>query len=120
MSDTASNKNSNELRAILYSIARQERPDYVWQWFFRYFAGAGLEPERYFKNEPNDLLENYFTLFSMGLELLKNEYSRGKYNKFIRDENPSNSTYYFIGDTHGSFVDTYQIIDYLIQAPAGQ
>jgi len=116
MSDNTSNQNSNELRAILYSIARKERPDFVWEWFFRYFAGAGLEPERYFKNEPNDLLENYFTLFSMGMELLKKEYSTGKYNKFIRDENPSNSTYYFVGDTHGSFVDTYQIIDYLIKA----
>ena len=52
MSEPTSNQNPNELRDILYSIARQERPDFVWQWFFRYFAGAGLEPERYFKNEP--------------------------------------------------------------------
>ncbi|MHA1720037.1 MAG: metallophosphoesterase family protein [Promethearchaeota archaeon] len=116
MVDNASNKNFNELREILYGIARQDMPEYVWQWFLRYFAGAGLEPERYFKNEPKDLLENYYTLFSMGMELLKNKYSRGAYSKFIKDPNPSNSTYYFIGDTHGSFIDTYQIIDYLIKA----
>ncbi|MCF2140009.1 MAG: serine/threonine protein phosphatase [Candidatus Lokiarchaeota archaeon] len=110
---TQSNANQipNELRDQLYYIGNLNPPQYVWQWFFRYFA-AGSEK---FKSEPVDLLENYENLFLMAEKLLEHKYTTEKYHKFIRDMQTPDYTYYFVGDTHGSFDDTYLMIDYFIK-----
>jgi predicted phosphodiesterase len=99
------------LRERLYQIGRQDVPESIWQWFFRYFArGMSI-----FDHEPRDMLENYKALFQMAIRLLNAKYTDGSYAKFIKDTQTPNYTYYFIGDTHGSFQDTYIIIDYLIR-----
>lgn len=68
-----------------------------------------------FKDEPRDSLENYQALIEMGMKLLEHKFQTQQYQTFIRDLDSPDFTYYFIGDTHGSFEDTYQIIDYLIK-----
>lgn len=99
------------LREKLYQIGRQDVPESIWQWFFRYFArGMSI-----FNQEPRDMLENYKALFQMAIRLLNAKYADGSYAKFIKDTKTPNYTYYIIGDTHGSFQDTYVIIDYLIR-----
>jgi predicted phosphodiesterase len=107
----ASAAEPNELRDLLYNIGRQEVPEYVWHWFFRYFAAGSSV----FQAEPQDLLHNYQALIIMAKELLKHKYSSGHYAKFIKDSGTPDYTYYFVGDTHGSFGDTYQMIDYFIR-----
>ncbi|MHA1520024.1 MAG: metallophosphoesterase family protein [Promethearchaeota archaeon] len=111
MTQANPNANENVLRDTLYSIGNQDIPEFVWQWFFRYFAGGSSR----FKAESRDMLENYETLFHMGLKLLEHKYSEGKYQKIIRDIQTPDHTYYFVGDTHGSFDDTFIMIDYFIK-----
>ena len=101
----------NDLRDLLYTIGRQDVPEFVWNWFYRYFAGG----PSIFQSEPPDMLENYRALFNMASELLKNKYSSGAYSKIIKDASTPDWTYYFVGDTHGSFSDTYTMIDYFIR-----
>ncbi|WP_371805526.1 metallophosphoesterase family protein [Candidatus Lokiarchaeum ossiferum] len=101
----------NHLRDLLYSLAKQEVPEYVFQWFFRYFA-KGTE---FFKAEPHDLLENYSALLSTAKIMLDHRYNNGSYSKIIHDTHTPDWNYYFIGDTHGSFDDTYLMIDYFIR-----
>lgn len=103
--------NENNLRDQLYYLGNLNPPQYVWQWFFRYFAGGSNN----FKQEPVDLLENYENLFLMAMKTLQHKYSTGQYSKFIRDLNTPDYTYYFVGDTHGSFEDTYLMIDYFVK-----
>ncbi len=111
MSNLIENNPSNPLRDKLYLLAKQEIPEYVFQWFFKYFA-KGAE---FFTSEPLDLLENYNSLFTTGLIMLDHKYKNGIYSKIVKDENTPDWTYYYVGDTHGSFIDTYIIIDYLIK-----
>ncbi|MHA1775216.1 MAG: hypothetical protein DRO88_03680 [Promethearchaeia archaeon] len=108
---TNSDQNINPLRDLLYEIGNLNPPQYVWQWFFRYFAGGTNN----FKDEPVDLLENYENLFLMAMKTLEYRYSTQQYAKIIRDLMTPDYTYYFVGDTHGSFDDTYLIIDYFIK-----
>ena len=103
---TNSDQNINPLRDLLYEIGNLNPPQYVWQWFFRYFAGGTNN----FKDEPVDLLENYENLFLMAMKTLEYRYSTQQYAKIIRDLMTPDYTYYFVGDTHGSFDDTYLII----------
>ena len=105
------NQDTNKLRDLLFSIAKQDTPEYIFQWFFRYFA-KGIE---FFKTEPHDLLENYSALFTTAKIMLDHKYNDGSYTKIIQDTNTPSWNYYFIGDTHGSFEDTYRIIDYFIR-----
>ncbi|MHA1648530.1 MAG: metallophosphoesterase family protein [Promethearchaeota archaeon] len=104
-------QSSNKLKEILNRIATKNIPDYVFEWFFRYFAGG---PKR-FKSEPVDLLENYMALISAAKIMLKHKYDTGIYGKIIKDTQTPHWTYYFVGDTHGSFQDTYTMIDYFIK-----
>jgi diadenosine tetraphosphatase ApaH/serine/threonine PP2A family protein phosphatase len=101
----------NPFREYLYQIGRSEAPEYVWQWFFRYFA----QGPNVFDQEPRSLLENYKSLFFMASKLLEAKYAAGSYAKFIKDSQTPDYTYYFIGDTHGSVWDTYCMLDYLIR-----
>lgn len=102
---------NTQLRDILYRVGGQTVPEFVWEWFFHYFgAGASV-----LSNEPADLLPNYHALISMGIALLENRYSNGSYAKIIKDLQTPQFTYYFVGDTHGSFDDVYQLINYFVQ-----
>ncbi len=111
MTQANPNTTENALRDRLYEIGNQTAPEYVWQWFFRYFAGGSSR----FKAEARDILENYEALFQMGLKLLEHKYSEKKYQKIIRDIHTPDNTYYFVGDTHGSFDDTFLMIDYFVK-----
>jgi predicted phosphodiesterase len=104
--------NLPSFREKLYDIGRANTPQYIWEWFFRYLS---LGPSA-ISHEPPELLKNYDSLISMAIALLEHKYTSGTYSKIIYDVQTPQSTYYFIGDTHGSFDDTYQVINYFIQA----
>ena len=101
----------NALRDILYTLARKLTPDFVWEWFFRYYS-AGLTPAI---NEPADVLTNYEALFTMAGSFLDHQYSIQNYAKIVKDPPTPDYIYYFVGDTHGAFDEVYQLINYFVQ-----
>ena len=52
MSSERGQGDSNSLRDLLFSLAKQDVPEYVFQWFFRYFANG---PD-FFTTQPHFLL----------------------------------------------------------------
>jgi calcineurin-like phosphoesterase family protein len=102
---------NNALKDRLYALGSQQVPTYIFEWFFRYFAGG---PD-VFKSEPLDMLDNYQSLFSAASKMLAHKKSTEGFGKVIIDTDTPDYTYYFVGDTHGSFSDTYTMIDYFIK-----
>lgn len=101
----------NKLREILFQLAEQNYPEYVFQWFFRFFAGGPKE----IKQTPTYIMENFEALIRTAQIMLDHKYQQNIYHKIIDDTRTPHYDYYFIGDTHGSLYDTYTIIDYLVK-----
>ena len=110
MANSISNNVQTSFREQLFNLGRQDIPEFVWQWFFRYLAAG----ESVFPSEPAEMLPNYRALFEMASALLDSKYRAGVYSKFIKDTQTSDFTYYFVGDTHGSYRDVYTLIDYFV------
>ena len=102
---------SNHLRDLLYSLGRKDVPEYIFQWFFRYFAGGPT----LFQTEPSDMLDNYRALFSAAQIMLNHKYAQNIYRPIIADFSTPSYTYYIVGDTHGSFDNVFTLIDYFVR-----
>lgn len=111
MSTNANTKSNNKLRDILYTLAEKQYPEYVFQWYFKFFAGGPKE----ITNPPYYLIENFEALLTTAQIMLDHKYSQGVYQTIIKDTRTPHYTYYYVGDTHGSLKDTYAIIDYLVR-----
>ncbi len=102
---------NNKLREILYQLGESEYPEYVFQWFFKFFAGGPKEISR----SPLYIMENFEALIQAAQIMLDHKYQQNEYQKIIQDTRTPHYDYYFVGDTHGSIQDTYIIIDYLVK-----
>ncbi|MCK5604003.1 serine/threonine protein phosphatase [Candidatus Pacearchaeota archaeon] len=111
MSTNSNLNTSNKLRDILYNLGQKQYPEYVFQWYFKFFAGGPVE----ITNPPYYLIENFEALLTTAQIMLDHKYNQGKYSTIIKDTRTPHYNYYYVGDTHGSLIDTYTIIDYLVR-----
>lgn len=101
----------NKLREVLSKLGETEYPEYVFQWFFKFFAGGPKE----ISQTPKFIMENFEALITTAEIMLNHKYSQGQYAKIIKDIRTPHYEYYYVGDTHGSIQDTYIIIDHLVK-----